>query len=294
MNELNLYLGLGFSGLVRAEVVFVVAAGLTLIFGVVKIINFAHGSFYMVGAFIAYSVVRIMPASDGAFWVTLVVAAAVIAAVGILTEVLLLRPIYARPHLFQILLTYGLTLVIADLVRIIWGTAFKTISPPLLLSGSLTLMGRSYSTFYLFVIGLGITVLIGMWLMLEKTRFGLFVRAASLDSEMLGTLGINVPLLLTAVFAVGSALAGFAGAVIAPSVSIDPGMEASMLTEAFLVIVIGGMGSIWGAFLASIIIGEVFAFGTLPLPQFAIIFPYIIGAIVLIVRPQGLFGRAYH
>jgi branched-subunit amino acid ABC-type transport system permease component len=294
MNELNLYLGLGFSGLVRAEVVFVVAAGLTLIFGVVKIINFAHGSFYMVGAFIAYSVVRIMPASDGAFWVTLVVAAAVIAAVGILTEVLLLRPIYARPHLFQILLTYGLTLVIADLVRIIWGTAFKTISPPLLLSGSLTLMGRSYSTFYLFVIGLGITVLIGMWLMLEKTRFGLFVRAASLDSEMLGTLGINVPLLLTAVFAVGSALAGFAGAVIAPSVSIDPGMEASMLTEAFLVIVIGGMGSIWGAFLASIIIGEVFAFGTLPLPQFAILFPYIIGAIVLIVRPQGLFGRAYH
>jgi branched-chain amino acid transport system permease protein len=294
MNELNLYLGLGFSGLVRAEVVFVVAAGLTLIFGVVKIINFAHGSFYMVGAFIAYSVVRIMPASDGAFWVTLVVAAAVIAAVGILTEVLLLRPIYARAHLFQILLTYGLTLVIADLVRIIWGTAFKTISPPLLLSGSLTLMGRSYSTFYLFVIGLGITVLIGMWLMLEKTRFGLFVRAASLDSEMLGTLGINVPLLLTAVFAVGSALAGFAGAVIAPSVSIDPGMEASMLTEAFLVIVIGGMGSIWGAFLASIIIGEVFAFGTLPLPQFAIIFPYIIGAIVLIVRPQGLFGRAYH
>lgn len=294
MNELNLFLGLAFSGLVRAEVVFVVAAGLTLIFGVVKIINFAHGSFYMMGAFIAYSVVRIMPASDGAFWVTLVVAAAVIAAVGILTEVLLLRPIYARAHLFQILLTYGLTLVIADLVRIIWGTAFKTISPPLLLSGSLTLMGRSYSTFYLFVIGLGITVLIGMWLMLEKTRFGLFVRAASLDSEMLGTLGINVPLLLTAVFAVGSALAGFAGAVIAPSVSIDPGMDASMLTEAFLVIVIGGMGSIWGAFLASIIIGEVFAFGTLPLPQFAIIFPYMIGAIVLIVRPQGLFGRAYH
>ena len=294
MNELNLFLGLGFSGLVRAEVVFVVAAGLTLIFGVVKIINFAHGSFYMVGAFIAYSVVRIMPASDGAFWVTLVVAAAVIAAIGIITEVLLLRPIYARAHLFQILLTYGLTLVIADLVRIIWGTAFKTISPPLLLSGSLTLMGRSYSTFYLFVIGLGIAVLIGMWLMLEKTRFGLFVRAASLDSEMLGTLGINVPLLLTAVFTVGSALAGFAGAVIAPSVSIDPGMDASMLTEAFLVIVIGGMGSIWGAFLASIIIGEVFAFGTLPLPQFAIIFPYMIGAIVLIVRPQGLFGRAYH
>jgi branched-chain amino acid transport system permease protein len=155
-------------------------------------------------------------------------------------------------------------------------------------------MGRSYSTFYLFVIGLGITVLISMWLMLDKTRFGLLVRAASLDSEMLSTLGINVPLILTAVFALGSALAGFAGAVIAPSVSIDPGMDASMLTEAFLVIVIGGMGSIWGAFLASIIIGEVFAFGTLPLPQFAIIFPYVIGAIVLIVRPQGLYGRAYH
>jgi len=294
MDELNLFLGLGFSGLVRAEVVFVVAAGLTLIFGVVKIINFAHGSFYMVGAFIAYSVVRIMPASDGAFWVTLVVAAAVIAAVGILTEVLLLRPIYARAHLFQILLTYGLTLVIADLVRIIWGTAFKTISPPLLFSGSLMLMGRSYSTFYLFVIGLGITVLISMWLMLDKTRFGLLVRAASLDSEMLSTLGINVPLILTAVFALGSALAGFAGAVIAPSVSIDPGMDVTMLTEAFLVIVIGGMGSIWGAFLASIIIGQVFAFGTLLLPQFAVIFPYMIGACVLIARPQGLFGRAYH
>jgi branched-subunit amino acid ABC-type transport system permease component len=273
-------------------VLFLIASGLSLIWGVMGVINFSHGSLYMLGAFASYTVVRLLAPSDAGFWVALALAPLAVAAFGGLIEVLLLRRIYVREHYYQVLLTYGLLLAISDLVKWVWGPGFKSFFPPSLLNRSVTLLGHPFAIYPLFIITLGVIVALCLWLVLSRTRLGWMVRASSADREMASALGINVPWVFTGVFVLGSWLAGLAGVLIAPSVAIAVGMDLDILAEAFVVVIIGGLGSFWGALLGAIIIGETYAFGIIILPQWAMLFMYLAMIIILLGRPQGLFGRA--
>ncbi|MCH8191608.1 MAG: branched-chain amino acid ABC transporter permease [Chloroflexi bacterium] len=282
----------GLSGLSVAMVLFLIASGLTLIFGVLRIVNFAHGTLYMLGAFAAYWVVSRMGGTDGNFWIALAVAPLVVAGIGGLVEVLLLRRIYGRPQYLQFLLTFGLILLAADVVRLTFGTEFKLISGPGPLSGSVSILGRPFPEYNLFLIGLAIAVAVGLWLMLQRTRLGRTIRAAASDREMTSALGVNVSLLFTLVFMLGAGLGGLGGALDAGRpVVIHPIMDVERVLQSFIVVVIGGLGSVGGALLGALIIAQVSAFGILLLPQFSAAFAFVIMAAVLLVRPWGLFGR---
>ena len=279
------------SGLTAAMFLFLIASGLSLIFGVLRVLNFAHGSFYMLGAYLAYQVVQSVGAAPGRFWWAVAGAATGIAILGGVVERLLLRHLYAKEELYQLLFTYALVLVLGDAAKKFWGTGQLSISRPPGLTGALDVFGTRLPHYNLFILLLGPAVAMLFWVVLHRTRAGRYIRAAAQDREMLGALGVNVTSLYTAVFVIGSFLAGLGGALVTPVKTVVPGMDVEIIVEAFIVVVIGGLGSFWGTFLGSIVYGQVLSFGILLFPRFSIFSVFALMAAVLIVRPWGLLGR---
>src|SRR5215469_2668845 len=225
---------------------FLIAAGLSLIFGVLRVLNFAHGTFYMLGAYATFQLVQWLGVSGGRFWLTAVGGALAIAALGGLVERFLFRHLYGKEELYQLLFTYALALILGDVAKMLWGTQQKSVSRPPELTGALHLFGATIPSYNLLIILLGPAIALGFWLVLQRTRAGRYIRAAALDRETLGALGVNVNALYTGVFVLASFLGGLGGALIAPMRAIVPGMDTDIIVEAFVVVVIGGLGSFWG------------------------------------------------
>jgi branched-chain amino acid transport system permease protein len=279
------------SGLANAMFLFLIASGLSLIFGVTRIVNFAHGSFYMLAAYLTYSLAATLPGGPAAFYLAALLAALLVAALGGLVEVLLLRRVYRAPELYQLLLTFALVLVVADAVRYLWGADNKTGPAAPGLAGSVPIAGQLFPSYDLAIIAFGPLVALGLWLLFHRTRWGILIRAATQDREMVAALGVDQSRLFTSVFVLGSFLAGLGGALQVPRLALTTVMDTSVIVEAFVVVVIGGMGSVWGALLASLLIGVLNAYGVLLLPKIAIVLIFVVMAVVLVVRPWGLLGR---
>ncbi len=279
------------SGLANAMFLFLIASGLSLIFGVTRIVNFAHGSFYMLAAYLTYSLTAMLPGGPAAFYLAALLAALLVAGFGGLVEALLLRRVYKAPELYQLLLTFALVLVVADAVRYLWGADNKTGPTAPGLAGSVPILGQLFPSYDLAVIAFGPLVALGLWLLFHRTRWGILIRAATQDREMVAALGVDQSRLFTSVFVLGSFLAGLGGALQVPRLALTTVMDTSIIVEAFVVVVIGGMGSVWGALLASLLIGVLNAYGVLLLPKIAIVLIFVVMAVVLVVRPWGLLGR---
>jgi branched-subunit amino acid ABC-type transport system permease component len=270
---------------------FIVASGLSLIFGVLRVLNFAHGSFYMLGAYMAWQITQWVGNVTGNFWLAVLGAALCVGILGALIERLLLRHLYNKEELYQLLFTYALVLILADAAKILWGTQQLSVNRPPILAGSFELFGATVVNYNLFIILLGPVVALVFWLLLNRTGVGRMIRAAAFDREMLTALGADVGRLYMIMFMIGSFLAGLGGALVTPVRSIVPGMDVEIIVEAFIVVVIGGLGSFWGTFWGAIIFGQVLAFGILILPGFSIFAVFALMALVLVVRPWGLLGR---
>ncbi len=279
------------SGLASAASLFLVAAGLTVIFGVSRIVNFAHGSLYMLGAYLAWTLVTNLPRGHLGFWGGVLAASLVVALIGVAIEILVLRRIYRAPELFQLLATFGIVLIVQDLTLLAWGPQDLLGPRAPGLRGSTEILGLRFPLYELFLIILGPLVLALLWLLFHRTRWGTLVRAATADREMAAALGIDQKRLFTGVFALGSLLAGLAGALQLPRESVNLHMDLAIITEAFVVVVVGGLGSLGGAALAALLIGELHAFGILILPKITLVLVFLVMAVVLVVRPHGLLGR---
>jgi len=282
------------SGLASASSLFVIASGLTIVFGVTRIVNFAHGSFYMLGAYVAVTVVPWLLELDRSLWMFLLgvaISALVVGLLGVVMELLLLRRIYRVPELFQLLATFGVVLIVQDLVLLLWGPV--DIAGPRApgLRHGVYILDQRFPAYELFLIFVGPAVLGLLWLLMHRTRFGILIRAATQDREMVGALGVNQAMLFTGTLFLGAALAGFGGALQIPRVSANPQMDLSIIAEAFVVTVIGGMGSVPGAFLAALLIGQLQAFGVLVFPKITLVLVFLLMAVVLVVKPWGLLGR---
>lgn len=279
------------SGLSVGMFLFLVSVGMSLIFGVTRIVNLAHGSLYMVGAYLMVTLVEVLPEQWWAFWLALLLAPLGVAALGGAIEMALLRRIYHRDPLMQLILTFGLILVVGTLVLLVWGPDNKSVERPEILAGSVTVLGQLFPSYYVLVLVLAPLVAIGMWLVFYRTRWGMLIRAATVDREMLGALGVNVAALYTQVFVFGSWLAGLGGALAAPTVAVALGMDSDVLTNAFVVVVIGGLGSFAGSFISAVLVGLLQSFGILIFPAISIVLLFALMAVVLIARPWGLLGR---
>lgn len=275
--------------LTTAGTLFMVAAGLTLVFGALRLINIAHGSFYMYGAYFATTLTAHL--AGAGFWIALIVCPLAVAGMGVLVEVLVLRRLYRREHLTQLLATFALLLVFADIALRLWGKSVRSIKPPGSLSGHFQLGGAAVPNYNLFVIGVAVLVAVGLWALMSRTKLGWRIRAVVDDPEVLASSGTNVPLILTGVFALGALLAGLSGVVIAPQQAVQPGMDAEIIVAAFIVAVIGGLGSIVGAAVGSLVIGIVETLGAVWTPSWASTFIYALMILVLAIRPWGLFGE---
>jgi branched-chain amino acid transport system permease protein len=292
----------GLNGLQFGLMLFLLAAGLTLVFGIMDMINLAHGSLYMVGAFMASTLVQ----ATGSFWLGVLLAIPATAVVGMVLEISILRTLYARDHLSQVLATFALILIINELVRLVWGSD-AALPMPQSLSGPVQLFpGLTYPAYRLVIIAVGLAVALFLYLLIAKTRIGMLVRAGASNREMALAMGVDIKLLFTAVFGVGAALCAVAGALLAPLLAVQVGMGENILILAFVVIVIGGIGSIRGALVGALLVGVVdtigraflpIAFGAFLPPQLASaagpaiasVMIYLIMAVVLFFRPQGLF-----
>jgi len=276
------------SGLIIGMLLFLVAAGLTLIFGVLKVINFTHGAFYMLGAYFALTIFKL----TGSYVITLFGAAFGTALVGLVFERLFISRVYGRNMLMQLLVCYGFILIFDDVVKIVWGAEFRSMGMPTIFQvPPIFIAGGVVPPFYLFLVGVTIVIGVVLWLVIERTRFGKVVRALAHNATMVSVLGINTGILYGLVFALGGLLAGFAGALAAPVRSLTPGMGFSILIESFIVTVIGGMGSIVGAFVGSLLIGLIRTFGSVGFPLFTDGLMYLFMVVVLISKPTGLFGK---
>ena len=278
------------AGVSNGMLLFLISAGLSLIFGVLRILNFAHGALFMLGALIAVSIAALLPDPLAGFAAATAGAAAGLALLGAAIETKMLRRIYRAPHEMQLLLTFALVFILGDAAKLIWGREEYSIAMPAVLAGGAQAFGLVFPLYRLFLIAAGTAVAAGLWLMLYRTRWGIFIRAATMDREMLAALGVNTRTLFTAVFTLGAALAGLGGALAAPVVAVGPGLHVQVLIDAFAVVVIGGLGSVLGAFVASLLVGLVNAFGVLAFPGLAVVLTFGCMAIVLIVRPRGLLG----
>ncbi|KAA3512879.1 ABC transporter permease [Agrobacterium rosae] len=287
---MELYVVQFLTGLANAASLFLVASGLSLIFGVTRIVNFAHGAFYMLGAYIAYSLTVRWQTPLG-FWAALLVSSVAVAVVGVIIETLLLRRIYHAPELLQLLATFGVTLIAEDAVRLIWGPEDLVGPRAPGLSGAVSILGRAMPVYDFVLIALGPVVFGLIWLLLHRSRWGLLVRAATQDREMVNALGVNQKWLFTGVFALGVFLAAFGGGLQIPRDAVTHFMDLSIITEVFVIVVIGGLGSIGGAFLAAIIVSQLNAFGILILPGISLVLMFAVMAIVLVLRPWGLLGK---
>jgi branched-chain amino acid transport system permease protein len=277
------------NGVQYGLLLFLVASGLTLIFGIMGIINLAHGSFYMLGAYLAFSLTRFIPN----FWLSIVVGIALAFAVGIILEWLVMRLLYHRDHLYQVLLTYGLILIFEELRSLIWGDDVHGVPVPAALAFSIPLTDTlSYQMYRLAMSAICLAIALGMYWLIQRTRLGMMIRAGSVNRDMVQSLGINIGLVYRLVFALGLALAALAGMLAAPVSSVYPGMGNQVLIISFVVVVIGGIGSVKGALVAALAIGLADTFGKVLAPQIAGMVVYLLMAAVLLWRPQGIFGRA--
>jgi branched-subunit amino acid ABC-type transport system permease component len=275
------------NALALAGLLFLVSAGLSLVFGILRVVNFAHGVFYMLGAYLGYTAVKL----SGQFWLSLVAVPPVVGAVGALLEASTLRFIYRRPPIYQLLLTFGLALILEESIRVLYGPTAMGVDPPALLQGSVTLLGAVYPSYRLFLVVLGIAVGIGVWQFLQRTRAGLVIRAVAQNSEMADCLGADVTRVRTLVFGAACALAGLGGVAAAPMTTAYLGMGISVIVDAFVVVVIGGLGSIVGSMAGSLIVGAAQTWGAYYLSETAMVVIYAVMGAILIFRPWGLFGE---
>jgi branched-subunit amino acid ABC-type transport system permease component len=280
------------NGLSNAAYLFIVAAGLSLVFGALRVINMAHGSLYMIAAFVTVVVANQLGNVYG-FWAGLLAAVAITGVVGIAIEVIVLRPVYGKEHLIQLLGTYAVTLIVAGAVRIVFGANYRTMKAPDQFSGSLSIGGYRYAEYSFFMIFVALVIAVGVYLLLFRTALGRNIRAAVSDPELLNASGVNVARLFTTVFAIGAGLAALGGIIVAPSQAVNSSMDSDVLVLAFAISVIGGLGSIVGSLVGALIVGEVIQFGQI-IPAtnpYALAFVFIIMVVVLFIRPWGLFGR---
>jgi branched-subunit amino acid ABC-type transport system permease component len=275
------------NGLSYGMLLFLLSVGLTLIFGMLDVVNLAHGSFYMLGAYAGISLIAV----TGSFWLSLLVAPLLLALLGALVERSCLRPLYRRGPLAQVLLTFGLLYVFEDLAKWIYGGKIRSIQPPSSLADSVAVLGMTVPSYRLFVIAFGLALALLLFLVIERTRLGAVLRAGVFDAEMAAGMGINIDRWFTAVFAFGAALAGLSGVVAGPLMSVQPAMGGSILVPALIVVVVGGLGSLKGSLVGSLIIGQAQTFGKVWLPSVSMLVIYLVMAGVVLLRPQGLFGR---
>ncbi len=279
------------TGLASASSLFLIAAGLTVIFGVTRVVNFAHGSLYMLGAFLGWTILSALPRDPAWFAAGVVLTGIGIALIGVLIETTLLRRIYKAPELLQLLATFGVVLVVQDLVLKIWGPDDLTLARPRWMRSFVAIAGERVPFYDLLMIGIGPVVLLALWILFTRTRWGTLVRAATQDREMVAALGVDQRLLFTTVFALGAGLAGIGGALALPDGSANGQMDLTAITDAFVVVVVGGLGSLPGAYLASLLIALLQAFGIVLLPKITLVLVFVVMAVVLVLRPNGLLGR---
>ncbi|HET7877104.1 MAG TPA: branched-chain amino acid ABC transporter permease [Methylomirabilota bacterium] len=276
------------NGLAYGVLLFLLSVGLTLIFGMLDVVNLAHGSFYMLGAYAGLTLIAV---TGGNFWLALVLAPVVVGLIGAVVEQTCLRPLYRRSALDQVLLTFGFIYLFEDLVKWIWGGKIRSIPAPALFAGSVSLGGATYPSYRLFVIGFGLCMAVALWLLIERTRLGAIVRAGVFDAEMTAGMGVNIRRVFTLVFAFGTALGGLSGVIAGPIQSAQPPMGATILVPALIVVVVGGLGSLKGSLVGSLIIGQAETLGKAWLPGASMLMIYLVMALILLFRPQGLFGR---
>lgn len=275
-------------GLTMGMVLFLLSVGLTMIFGMLDVINFSHGSFYMLGAYIGYSILRIV----GNYWIALAITPFIVGFIGAGMELTTLRHLYKRSALYQVLLTFGFILVFEDLIKIFWGTYQLSFTTPKILSGTITLFDILIPIYRIFVVIFVAFITGGLSILMKKTKVGILIRASSSNRKMVQSLGIDVKKVFTGTFALGTGLAGLSGIIAALIVPVTPGMGVVIIIDCFIVVVLGGLGSLKGAFLSALLIGEAQAFGAYYLPDYAAFPIYIVMGIVLVIKPQGLFGEA--
>ncbi len=275
------------NALSEAALLFFLGVGLTLIFGIMRIINFAHGAFFMLGAYVGYSAVQL----TGSFWGALVLAPLVVGGVGAAFELGILRRLYRREGSAFLMVTFGLTLVMGEAIRLIWGVAALNVPLPKSLSGIVFILDEPFPIYRLFLAGAGIVVALAIWQFLERTRLGLLIRATSQNAEMVHALGTDVRLVRSAVFGIGCGLAGIGGVLAAPLVTASLGMAPNAVIDTFVIVIIGGMGSFLGSAIAAVLVGFVQVFGTYYFPDFALALMYLLMLLVLVVRPGGLLGK---
>jgi len=281
-------------GLSRTVILFIVASGLSLILGVLRIPNVAHGSLYMIGAFMAFTISKLAGGGSFGFWLALVGAPLGVGVLSLMAERGLFQYLYEREHLMLLLLTFALSLVLGDLVKLVWGGEYKSVPVPAVFQGFVPLFGGlPFPIYNLLLLIIGPVVAVALWLLVNKTRIGKIARAAAVDREMVGAVGINVSWLYAFVFVIGCLLAGLGGALVAPTVSVTLGMDNTLIMEAFLIVIIGGLGNMWGALLGALIFGLTQSLGILLWPQFGIIFPYMAVIVVLLFRPTGLLKSTW-
>ena len=267
---------------------FIITCGISIVFGILGVLNLAHGSIYLLGSYIGYSIIM---KAGMPFWVAILAVPLIIAALGFLIEIVILRPTYKLGHLSQVLLTFGLVYIFHDLFTIIWGKDVLSVNPPEAFSSSIQILGFTFPAYRLALIVIGAIIVLFLWYVQEKTKWGAVVRAGLSDKEMAGALGVNIHLVFTLVFVFGSLLAGLGGVLGAPILGTYPGMEFSILILSLVVLVVGGLGSVSGTLMASLLVGFVETFSRYLVPELSLIITFALMAVVLVVRPQGLVGR---
>jgi branched-chain amino acid transport system permease protein len=277
-------------GLTFGMLYFLMGAGLTLTMGVLGIANFAHGAMFMAGAYVAWTVSQVLHGSGSAFWISCLMGGLAVAALAAIMEFFLLRRIYKAEHIYQLLLTFAVVLLIDGLILEIWGAQSRTFTLPTFLSGSLRIFGSPFPTYLIFILFVSIFLGVLLWLFIYKTSLGKTCRAAAMDSEISEALGINVPRVITLVFCIGGALVGLAGGLGVGLKAITLGLSAEVIITCFVVVIIGGLGNLQGTFVSALLLGLVESFGGHYLQQFSMALPFILMALVLILRPQGLLG----
>jgi branched-chain amino acid transport system permease protein len=275
------------NALSQAALLFFLGCGLTLIFGIMRIVNFAHGAFFMLGAYVGYSSVH----WTGSFWLALIVAPIIVGGFGAAFELGILRRLYGRDGHAFLMVTFGLTLVMGEVIRLIWGVEALQVTPPAALSDIVFILDEPFPVYRLFLVGSGIVVALVIWQFLERTRLGLLIRATSQNAEMVYALGTDVRLVRSAVFGIGCGLAGIGGVMAAPLVTASLGMAPNAVIDTFVIVIIGGMGSFLGSLIGAVLVAFVQVFGTYYFPDFALAFMYLIMVTVLVVRPGGLLGK---
>lgn len=271
---------------------FIIAAGLTLMFGVLRIVNFAHGAFYMIGAYAAFSIIQLTGQTNTGFVLGTIGAALAMGIIAFFVERLLLARLYDKDHMLQLLFTFALVMIIKDAVKLVWGSGQFSISAPPMFSGAVDLGISYYPAYMLFLCLMGPIIAISLWAVMEKTRWGRVVRAAQLDREMLSALGTDVKLVYSAVFVVGSMLAAVGGALAAPRSAVDPGMDSLVIIDAFVIVIVGGLGSLLGSFIGALLLGFITIFGSFFLREWVIVAVYVMMVAILLVRPWGLLGKS--